>query len=353
MRWFFYCMMFVFSFGIGGYFFMWVSVDSKSHRIGTQSSARPENYSPSVVLEVEGSPIKDSEVEFEYNLIKSGLLSPAVEDVDPHLEKTRAKNSTQEVERDLTLAENTSAVLRESILSSIVERKVLMEMVRSDRTFNLSQPELFTECVDQWMKTLEQAGPDLELFKNPENRIQLKNRLCELDILRQYVEKHIYADIVVEPKDVKKYFFEHRSQFKKPATVTIRQVVLANEHQARKIRYKMTARNFAKMAKKYSITPEAEQGGLLGPFPVGYGMPRFYDVAFRLKKGQISSILKSTYGFHIIMLVDRTEGRLLSYQEAFEKVAHLLQQSAKKLAYQRWVDDALHSVKVATPRVVL
>ncbi|MDD9951266.1 MAG: peptidylprolyl isomerase [Zetaproteobacteria bacterium] len=352
MRWLLYCLVFVLLFGVSGYLWMWSAVRDRLpdalHHVSQDGA-----FSSSAVLEIEGMPIKETEIDFEYRLIRSGLLSPVAEDMDPEDHDRPKEGVTSKEEPSLNLGENTARVLKESILASIVERKVLMEMVHQDRAFDLAQPELYTECVDQWIKTLDQAGPHLELFRHPENRIRLKNRLCEMDLLRQYLEKRVYAKITVEPAEVKKYFLENRDQFKKPATVTIRQIVLADEHHARRIRYKVTAHNFATMAAKHSITPEAGQGGVLGPFPMGYGMPRFYDVAFQLKRGQISNILKSTYGFHIIMLVKKTEGRMLSYEEAFAKVAQILQSKAKKQAYQDWVDDALHSIKVATPRVML
>ena len=59
----------------------------------------------------------------------------------------------------------------------------------------------------------------------------------------------------------------------------------------------------AEMAKEHSLSPEAERGGHLGPFPKG-GMPAVFEYAFHMKKGDVSEVLKSNYGYHIIMLTD-------------------------------------------------
>ena len=80
-------------------------------------------------------------------------------------------------------------------------------------------------------------------------------------------------------------------------------------------------------------------------------MPRFFEVAFDLHPGQISNILKSTYGFHIIMVEEKREAHKMTFAEALPGITQKLRQLEEEKAYQKWVDLALHTVVVNTPKV--
>lgn len=71
------------------------------------------------------------------------------------------------------------------------------------------------------------------------------------------------------------------------------------------IRKQVTAKNFSEMAKKYSQEPGAAEGaGALGWFAKGAMVPAFEDAAFKLKKGEISDIVETQFGYHLIYKSD-------------------------------------------------
>lgn len=96
---------------------------------------------------------------------------------------------------------------------------------------------------------------------------------------------------------------------------------------------------FADLAKKYSEDPgSAKNGGDLGFFGKGMMVPSFEQKTFSMKKGEISDLVESPYGYHIIKLID-TKAKTLSKEEleaAKEKLKHekfqaLLAEESKKL----------------------
>ena len=111
--------------------------------------------------------------------------------------------------------------------------------------------------------------------------------------------------------EVERYYTENLKKFEQPERVKIRQIVLPSEREAKRVRGKIKSNNFEELARKYSITPESEKGGLLGPFSKGQ-MPRVFDVAFSMRLGEVRGILKSTYGFHIIKIEEKMKPRKLS-----------------------------------------
>ena len=308
-----------------------------SHSIERSADLRRrlQNSHQKVLVEIEGAQISKDDVAFEYALLTKGLINVEGTDMTP------IPDFGDRLEEELI-------PLKESILNSLVERTILYQLVKQDKGFNLSDSNRYVDCLQDWSQTLETGD---ELFKNRENQDRLKGRLCEQSILTQYLEEKVYSSVEVDERRLLEYFRNNRDEFTIPAMVSIRQIVLADERQARKIRARVNRNNFERLARDHSITPEADEGGLMPPFPIGYGMPRFFEVAFSMRPGQISSILKSTYGFHIIMLEKKIKPRELSFADAAPQVKKKLVEKEKERAYQKWVDLALHSIKVSTPKV--
>lgn len=325
---------FIFAFCLGAY--VW-RVFNTTHSIdrGADLRRKLRSSKQDILVEIGGSPISKDDVAFEYTLLTKGL-----EDAKK-LDMTPIPDLGDRLDEELIS-------LKETILNSLVERTMLYQLVKQDKSFNLGDSQRYVDCLHQWMETVE---ANADLFQTRENQDRLKSRLCEQSILSQYLEEKVYSKVVVDESSLLEYFKNNRDQFTVPAMVSIRQIVLADERQARKIRARVNRNNFRILAKDHSITPEAEDGGLLPPFPIGYGMPRFFEVAFSMRPGQISNILKSTYGFHIIMLEKKIKPRELSFVEAAPKVKKKLVEIEKERAYQKWVDLALHSIKVSTPKV--
>lgn len=319
-------------FGLGA--FVWKVLNTSYYFAAEVSSREQGPFRPrmqqAILVEIEGTPITRQDVEFEYDLLVQELRAAPADKVQAPPVKAEAELGP----------------LQDNITNSLVERKLLYQLVRQDKSFNLADSSRYKNCLKQWQQTLLNNN---SFFATQEHQERLKARLCEYDILGQYLEEKIYAPLHIDAQRLQELYESHRDELHSPAMVQIRQIVLADEDQARKVLGLVNTHNFAALAREYSITPEAEQGGLLPPFAKGGGMPRFFDVAFTLRPGQISAILKSTYGFHLIMLEKKIRERRLSYQEAVPHIHKHVLNMEKERAYQQWVDLALHTVKVSTP----
>ena len=115
-----------------------------------------------------------------------------------------------------------------------------------------------------------------------------------------------FSNVIVSDREIEAFYRNNIKSFQHGKRVVIRQIVLASESEAKRVRHRVRNHNFERYAREKSITPEAVDGGLLGPFEKGE-MPRIFDVAFSMGRGEIKGILKSTYGFHIIKLEKNTQ----------------------------------------------
>lgn len=92
--------------------------------------------------------------------------------------------------------------------------------------------------------------------------------------------------------------------------------------------------DFAKLAKQYSQDPgSAQQGGDLGWFARGAMVKPFEDAAFQLSEGQISGIVRSDFGFHIIRVTGAQAERVKPFAEVRDELANQLKQEAAAKKY--------------------
>ncbi len=114
---------------------------------------------------------------------------------------------------------------------------------------------------------------------------------------------------------VESLFNDKKALLSQPEQVKTRHILIDTEKgdaealkKAQKIRKELTAKNFARLAKKYTDEPQGKNnGGDLNWVRRGAMVPEFEKAAFELKKGEISNPVKTSYGYHIIFAEDRKE----------------------------------------------
>ena len=77
-------------------------------------------------------------------------------------------------------------------------------------------------------------------------------------------------------------------------------------------------------------------------------MPAVFEVAFRLEPGSISEVLKSDYGYHVVMLLQRLPKQQLSLDAAKLKIAAILRKQKEEQSYSKWVEKALSETDIST-----
>jgi len=90
--------------------------------------------------------------------------------------------------------------------------------------------------------------------------------------------------------------------------------------------------DFAEMAKEKSIGPSASSGGDLGFFARGQMVKEFEDAAFSLEPGEISGVVQTQFGYHIIKCEERKEEYSPTFEEAKEKINNTLRQQRENEA---------------------
>ncbi|MEA3305560.1 MAG: peptidyl-prolyl cis-trans isomerase, partial [Candidatus Omnitrophota bacterium] len=144
------------------------------------------------------------------------------------------------------------------------------------------------------------------------------------------------AGIEIYEDELKYYYDTHMDEFGHPESIRARHILFKDENEAADVLKKLkNGEDFAETAKKYSTGPTKDRGGDLGYFEKGKMVPEFEEAAFVLNVGEISGIVKTQFGFHIIKLEDKKEAWAESFDEVKEKIkTTLLKDAAESKAYE-------------------
>jgi nitrogen fixation protein NifM len=163
--------------------------------------------------------------------------------------------------------------------------------------------------------------------------------------------------VSVSDMDVELYYQYHPEQFRRPETrlvrhilITINETIPENTRSAAQERIAKLATRLAKepqrfeeQALKHSECPTALDGGKLGDLPRGKLFPELDRALFELKAGEVSGVLESELGFHILRCDKITEAGVLGYEQAKLHIRKLLEQKRKRASQQAWVKQLLES----------
>jgi len=210
--------------------------------------------------------------------------------------------------------------------------QVMRELERlppPSRTY-LAVPERKRQFVDNMiMNDLlfdegRQAGydRDAEIERQVED---LRKRLVVQRVMRQYQSPPTITDEQV------KAYYDANPDIYSTTQIHASHILVKDEDTAKQIGDELRdhPEKFADLAKEKSIdTSTAQKGGDLGTFGQGRMVPDFERAAFSLKAGQVSDVVKTQYGYHIITVLDRKEGEPKPFDQVKEQIRATLRNRA-------------------------
>lgn len=203
------------------------------------------------------------------------------------------------------------------------------------------KPELKVNLVQELlMKTAIARKARKESFdKKPEFREQLSYLIDDF-LAREYVSKVVVKGVTVPDEEVAKFYKENEKDFFVPESAKLRHIFIqvaatASAKEKEQGRLKAAGllqrlqkgEDFAKLAAEASEDADtAKKGGDLGRVSPGKtNSEEFEKAAFALKPGEISDIVQSPYGYHIIKSDEKQERRIIPLEEAKPQIVELLQ----------------------------
>jgi peptidyl-prolyl cis-trans isomerase C len=228
--------------------------------------------------------------------------------------------------------------------------RVLKEMERlpSPSRAYLQAPDRKRQFVDNLIlnELLFAEGQKLGYDKDEEVDRQvndLRRRLVVQKVVREYQKPPEITD-----EQAKAYYDENPTLY---STTQIRasHILVKDEALAREVRdqVKSDPSKFADVAKEKSTDKTSGQkGGDLGMFGPGRMVPEFERVAFSLKPGEISEVVKTQYGYHVILVTDRKEGERRPFDQVKEQIKATLRNRTIQEQQEKRYNDLKQAANV-------
>ncbi|MFQ5792401.1 MAG: peptidylprolyl isomerase, partial [Acidobacteriota bacterium] len=173
--------------------------------------------------------------------------------------------------------------------------------------------------------------------------------------VRKLMDEKVLDDVRVTDEEIAHYYEENRAYYKRPEVVDISQILVETAEEAEAILKDLQARpsRFQELARERSIAPEGDRGGHLGPFRRGELPPSFEKEVFGLRKGKLTHVVKTDFGYHIFRVDEMRPAKQLSLGEAEDaiRVKLLREKSDEALAIYLEELRKRYSVKVHTDRL--
>ena len=237
----------------------------------------------------------------------------------------------------------------DSLRSDLVEYLVQQELVRNQADkFGV---EASKKDIDKGVKDLKEqvAQGDEKKFESEMKRVgytlDLVKKDVEFDVVSKKVYKKVVADIEITDKDAQKYYDDNPDQFLTKKSREIAHILVKTKPEADKIYAQVKGGDekvFASLAKKSLDPSSKDTGGVLpgGAVQQGQTVPEFDKVAFELKTGEVSTPVKTSYGWHVISARgDIKPESTKKFSEAKSDIKKQLTGEKEGEHYQEWNKD--------------
>ena len=194
--------------------------------------------------------------------------------------------------------------------------------------------------LDDFSKGLAAEGTTLATYKKDISEQMIRMRL---------IRREIKSKVLVTDEEIGEAYLKNRANYEGNAAVRIKQIFLAfptgaNKETKEKIRKDAeeverrlkSGESFDLLAANYS--PGTADGGDLGFIEKGMALPEVETAAFGLNKGEVSGVIQSRAGFHIIMVVDKKGGGLKPIEEVREEIYNKIEEQKLEKKFVEWLD---------------
>jgi peptidyl-prolyl cis-trans isomerase C len=177
----------------------------------------------------------------------------------------------------------------------------------------------------------------------------------------KYVEKVILPTIPITDEAMKKFYDENQDRMQQPERIKLRQILIvvpadATEEQRSQARQRAEAaqkrakagEDFKALAQEVSEDPTGKQGGELPWVAKGdlRQLPTFEQAGWALEKGQVSDVVETPAGFHVIQCMDRQAPRMAQFDEVKDRIHMVLQNQAAQEKLRTVVEELMGKAKI-------
>lgn len=244
--------------------------------------------------------------------------------------------------------QNTLATIgRHSISVADLEDKIKTypEQYREQLKLKENKEKILNQMVEEQL--LMQAATQEGIDRRDEINKQIEQSKKEI-ILNTLINEKINTQVTVTEEEVKAFFKQNESQFNEVESRRVQHILVNDEAKALDLQKRAKkGEDFAALAKQYSLDPTGQNGGDLGWFQRGQLVKEFENAAYALKtRGEISGVVRTQFGYHVLRLVDARIRPKLSYDQVKQPLQNQLLANKRQAKSQEYLKTLKEQFKV-------
>ena len=242
--------------------------------------------------------------------------------------------------------------LMEKVLEQLVDEKLQIHeakkvgMVVTEETLDNALADIYKDnniSSEQFEIMLKNEGSNLESYKEI-----IRDQI----LLSKIASRQIASTSDVKESYLKKYYKKNKKNFWVSVQIEISHIMFIKEGNSsakeiillkKKVKEVLNeikdGGNFSDLAKKHSTDVSAHSGGSLGVVSRGTMMPEFEKIAFDLKVGEVSGIVETINGFHIIKCDNVIPGFTKLYSTVRPEIKEILNAKRRENKYKEWISE--------------
>ena len=248
--------------------------------------------------------------------------------------------------------------IKKAVIDKLVNSVILSENCRKKGV------KVDKADIDAEYQGFRSRFPDEEQFHEALNQLSLtdaeiKEKIEQSLTVEKYVNQEFVDKAKVTEREAKDYYENNISSFQTPEQVRASHILIlakegtddATKKKARKklerIRKQIVAGgDFATFAKKNSECPSSSKGGDLGFFSRGQMVKPFEKVAFSMMLGDVSEVVETQFGFHLIKVLDKKHAETISFKDSRNRIEQYLRQTKSQKALVDFLESERKTAKV-------
>jgi peptidyl-prolyl cis-trans isomerase SurA len=259
------------------------------------------------------------------------------------------ENTYKGNDKDAVIRQTRDAYFQRLIDNILIEQEAkrtgISATVREEDVMGALQDMLKVQnlSMQDFLKNLAREGSSIEAVKK-----DMRTQMVRMRLLRREVKDKI----IVSDSEIGEYYDKHRQEYEGKESVRMKQLLLLLPSDANKtIKAKkkndalnlreliMKGESFDLLTAKYSQGPAAAQGGDVGFIEKGTIIPEVEEVAFNLPLEQVSEVIESSMGFHIIKVVDKKGAGLKPINVVREEIKTKIEEEKLDKKFDEWISS--------------
>ena len=248
--------------------------------------------------------------------------------------------------------------IRMDVLENLIARELLYQESRKE---GIKAEE---QDINQQFQVLKGRFSGEAEFENALTRMNLseaglRSHIERNMVISRFIEEKFVQEVTVSDKETRAYYDSHQGSFKVPERVKASHILIKVDPQAGKsdkaeARKKLETiqqrlqkgEDFGALAREFSQGPSSSKGGDLGYFSRGQMVKPFEEAAFALQPDQVSEIVETRFGYHLIKVVDKTPETKMAYGEVKDRLGQYLKHGKVQQEIGRYVDQLKEKAQV-------